>query len=100
MADIFAPMAGATVNVDVAAATANVQVMPTGTSGLYQVCLMNAGTATAWVRFGDNTVTATLAGGFPIGPNQIGLISVTGTHMAAIAAGATGKVYATPGAGG
>lgn len=98
----FAPMKAATVSIAVAAATGNVQVLPTGTSGTYTVRVMNSGSATAWVAFGDNTVAATIpsgstAGSLPIGPGLSLELIVTGNYAAAIAAGATGSIYFTPG---
>lgn len=96
----FRPTGGATVNIDVASTTANVALPPSG-----QVRVMNNGTATAWINFGtDNTVTATVAAGIPIGPGVTEVLSNMTTtagaaYVAAIAAAATGKIYFTPGAG-
>lgn len=91
------PTGGATVNIDVAAASANVAL-----SSGEQVWICNDGTATAWLKFGnDNTVAATLAAGFPIksGVDVVLTLPPGTTHVAAIAAGATGKVYFTPASG-
>lgn len=98
----FAPNKVATVSIVVAATTANVQMLATGTTGTTGVRVMNNGSATVWVNFGDNTVTATVpsgatAGSIPVGPGAAVDLIVTGTHAAAIAAGATGSVYFTPG---
>lgn len=87
------PTGGATVNIDVAATTANVAL----TSGDQQwIC--NDGTATAWIKFGDSAVTAALATAAPIrsGVDVVLTIPTGATHIAAIAAGATGKIYFTP----
>lgn len=93
----FTP-SGATVNIDVAAASARVALGNVG--GPTQVRVMNNGTATVWVKFGDGTVTATLAAGMPVGPGVTEVVTIAGeTNVAAIAAGATGKIYFTPGAG-
>jgi hypothetical protein len=96
----FAPRPGATVNIDVASTTANVQV--TTEAVPCQVRVMNNGTATAWIRFGtDNTVAATLAASVPVGPNGTEVFTTKGgpVWVAAIAAGSTGKIYFTPGVG-
>jgi hypothetical protein len=93
----FRPTGGATVNVDVGAASANVAL-----SSGQAMLVTNNGTATAWIAFGnDNTVVATLAAGMPIGPGLSRILSVPVgcTYVAAIAAGATGKIYFTPGIG-
>jgi hypothetical protein len=69
------------------------------------VRVMNNGTAMAWIKFGsDNTVAATVAAGMPVGPGVTEVISpptlAGGTlYVAAIAAGSTGKIHFTPGAG-
>ena len=92
----FRPSGGATVNIDVAAASARV-VLSSGE----QQRVMNNGTATAWIAFGDGTVAATVAGSMPVGPGvtEIVTIPVGATNVAAIAAGATGKIHFTPGSG-
>jgi hypothetical protein len=93
----FRPTGGATVNIDVASSTANVAL----TSGAQQR-VMNNGTATAWILFGnDNTVAATVAGGMPVGPGVTEVLTPPPgtTYVAAIAAGSTGKIHFTPGAG-
>ena len=96
----FEPV-GSTVNVDVAAASANVLIGRWAS----QVRVMNNGTETAWIAFGsDNTVAATLAASVPVGPGVTEVLTSPGLaggtlYVAAIAAGATGKIYFTPGAG-
>ena len=92
----FRPSGGATVNIDVAAASARIAL----TSGDNQR-VMNNGTATAWIAFGDVTVTAAVASGIPVGPGVTEVLALpTGaTYVAAIAAGATGKIHFTPGSG-
>lgn len=100
MADPFTPAAAATVNIVVGAASANVAV-PIGSKR--QVRIMNNGTATVWINFGLAGVTAALATGIPVGPGVIEVLSVPDlggpTFVAAIAAGATGTIYFTPGEG-
>lgn len=92
----FRPSGGATVNVDVGAASARVVM-----SGGEQQRIMNNGTATAWIAFGDITVTAAVATGMPVGPGVTEVITIPPgtTNVAAIAAAATGKIHFTPGAG-
>lgn len=93
----FRPTGDATVNIDVGAASANVAL-----TDAPQQRVMNNGTATAWIKFGaDNTVAATIAAGMPVGPGTALVVTVpTGAaYVAAIAAGATGKIHFTPGAG-
>jgi hypothetical protein len=63
---------------------------------------MNNGTATAWITFGDNTVTAVATSGLPVGPGVTEVLTVpiiAPLYVAAIAAGSTGKIYFTPGMG-
>lgn len=88
---------GDTVNIDVAASSARIALGVPGPA----IRVMNNGTATAWIKFGDVTVAATLAAGIPVGPGvtEVQGIPVDATHVAAIAAGATGKIYFTPGTG-
>lgn len=98
----FEPMSASTVSVTVAATTGNVLVQ--NFSGCNQVRVMNDGTATVWVEFGGSGVTAVLATSVPIGAGKDAIFSIPSAastvYMAAIAAAATGKVYATPGVGG
>jgi hypothetical protein len=94
----FRPADGSTVSINVAATTANVQV--SASTGVQQVRIMNNGTATVWIRFGtDNTVAATTSH-MPVGPGTTEVLSHQGPlWVAAIAAGATGLIYFTPGEG-
>jgi hypothetical protein len=86
-----------TVNIDVSSSSQNVQI--SAARGKQQVVVFNDGSATAWIAFGsDNTVAATLASGMPIASKLAGVVTVgDGAEMwvAAIAAGATGKIYST-----
>jgi hypothetical protein len=96
----FKPTAN-TVSISVGAASANVQI-DASVSVWRQIRIMNNGSATAWIRFGtDNTVAATTAADIPIGPGTCEVMTVHATPIwvAAIAAGATGSIYFTPGAG-
>jgi len=100
MATPFQPNPAKTVNIDVGASSARVAIAGAPTS----VRVMNDGTATAWITHGDITVEAALATGMPIGPGVVEVLSfpnltATTFYIAAIAAGATGKIYFTPGSG-
>lgn len=98
----FLPATAKTVNIAVAAASARVAIpgLATGTS---QVRVYNAGSAIAWVEFGDVTITAAVATGIPIPPGAIEVLTIPqvsgAPYVAAIAAGATGSIYFTPGMG-
>lgn len=66
--------------------------------------IMNDGSATVWIAFGDSNVVATTATGMPVGPGVTEVIEFDvgigqPVYAAAIAAGATGKIYFTPGVG-
>lgn len=96
----FLPIPESTANITVGAASARVAV-PARAGG--SIRIMNNGTATVWVNFGDGTVTASMTTGMPIGPGSVEVVEapeITGTlNAAAIAAAATGIVYFTPGEG-
>lgn len=96
----FIPVAASTASITVGAASASVAV-PVGAPR--QVRVMNNGTATVWVSFGVSGVTAAAATGMPVGPGVTEVVTVPDlgapTFAAAIAAGATGIIYFTPGAG-
>jgi hypothetical protein len=91
---------GATVNIDVSSSTGAVQIAA-GDNSIFQVRVMNNGTATAWIAFGTATLSATTTAGIPIGPGVTEVFSVSANPVwvAAIAAGSTGKIYFTPGSG-
>lgn len=98
----FNPGKAATgVRINVGATTANVQVATGG--GYRQVRVMNDGTATAWIEFGASDVAAAVATGIPIGPGRDFVFTFPAPdgvlYMAAIAAGATGYIYARAGSG-
>lgn len=91
----------ATVNINVGNTTANVS-LGGSSRGYRQVRILNDGTATVWITFGDSTVTATTSTGIPIRAGQypeVLTIPNNVTHVAAIAAAATGIIYFTPGSG-
>lgn len=94
----------ATVNIVVAATTANTAVTIRAAAGPMQVRVMNNGTATAWIAFGDNTVTASSTKDIPVpsGGAEVFTVNVPdggSLYAAAIAAAATGPVFFTPGVG-
>lgn len=94
---------GDTVNIVVGAASARVALGPPVSNGALQCRIMNNGTATVWIKFGDSTVTATVAAGIPVGPGVTEVLTTphvaTAVNVAAIAAGATGTIYFTQGEG-
>lgn len=96
----FRPNAGATVNIDVSSSSQSVAL----TNAPDSIRIMNNGTATVWVNFGPSGVTAAVATGMPVGPGVTEVIrwrtsDGSALYAAAIAAGATGKIYFTPGSG-
>lgn len=100
MATPFQPQPAQTVNIDVSAASQRVAIA--GAPGSVRV--MNNGTATVWINHGDVTVTAAVATGMPVGPGVCEVLSFPNGsavtfYIAAIAAGATGKIHFTPGSG-
>jgi hypothetical protein len=100
MATPFQPQPAKTVSIDVSGTSQRVAIA--GAPGSVRV--MNNGTATVWINHGDVEVTAALATGMPVGPGVTEVLSFpNGTavtfYIAAIAEGATGEVYFTPGSG-
>lgn len=97
----FSPIAAGTVNIDVSASSA--QVALGAGNGPCPIRIMNNGTATVWVKFGATGITASLTADFPVGPGVTEVLmappSTSALYVAAIAAGATGKIYFTPGLG-
>lgn len=101
MQQAFRPNPAGTVNIDVS--SSNQRVLITGDAA-NAVRVMNNGTATAWINFGDVTVEAAVATGMPVGPGVTEVLrfrndSGAPLYAAAIAAGSTGKIYFTPGNG-
>jgi hypothetical protein len=92
---------GSTVSINVGAASASVQVVPA--RGTRQIRVMNNGSATAWIRFANATgSTASMTTDVPMGPGTSAIFTakIRGPIWAsAIAAGATGLIYFTPGDG-
>ncbi len=100
MSQPFRPLAAATVNIDVAAASARIPIGGTPAS----LRIYNDGTETVWITFGNSTVVAALASGTPVPAGAVevfgfGSGDTAGINVAAIAAGPTGKIYFTPGSG-
>lgn len=93
----FTPNPASTVNIDVGAASASVSL---GITQRASVQVTNDGTATAWINFGGSGVTAALATGIPVRSGATLVFATNQPYVAAIAAGATGKIYFTPGSGG
>jgi hypothetical protein len=100
--DLFAPAGDDTFVIDVGAGTARVKMGDI--SGRLQVRIYNSGSAPAWIKFGDVTVTADMTNDIPIAPGltcgfTVPPVAGGALYVAAIAAGATGKIYFTPGTG-
>jgi len=99
----FVPSIAHTVLIDVGATTANVKLY--NERGPISVRVYNDGSATAWIAFGDSSVTASTTADMPVGAGKDIELTVQNTgngplFAAAIAAGATGEIYFTPGRGG
>lgn len=101
MADAPFVPSGATVNIDVSSSSQRIAI-----ESASQVRVMNNGTATVWIAFGGSTVTTTAAAGMPVGPGVTEVLNFDGPtganpnrNVAVIAAGATGRIYFTPGIG-
>jgi hypothetical protein len=94
----FGP-SGATANV--AANTGSQRVAFTANADPKQVRVHNTGVVTAFIEFGDGTVTASLTTSMALEPGGKEVFSVSGlqTNMAVILASGTATVYATPGKG-
>jgi hypothetical protein len=100
--NLFRGAKASTVNISVSASTQRVKI--TRHEGRLQVCVVNNGTATVWIEFGDVTITAALATGMPVLPGTTRGFTVDApdggdVYAAAIAAGSTGSIYFTPGTG-
>lgn len=102
--EAFTPVFGQTVNIVVSASSQSIPVSVNPNED-GQVRIFNDGTATVWVSFGRTNQSPTVATstGMPIPAGGVEIVSVPplgGTVSAcAIAAGATGTVYFTPGDG-
>jgi hypothetical protein len=102
VSDLFAGTGDDTANISVSASSQRVKIGDI--NGRIQVRVYNAGTAPVWIKFGDVTVTADTGNDIPIAPGLTGGFTVNpvaggSLYVAAIAAGATGSIYFTPGVG-
>lgn len=102
MVEPFGAIPASTVNIDVSSSSQRVAISGEET----EIRIMNDGTATVWLNFGDSTVTASVSSGFPVGAGVVEVLSTkkmnvnrSGMNIAAIAAGSTGKIYFTRGVG-
>jgi hypothetical protein len=91
-----------TTNISVGAGSARVLVTNQAAGSVVQVRVVNNGTATAWFAFGDVTIAASVAADTPLPPGAVGVFTALvpdggSLYAAAIAAGATGSIYFTPG---
>ncbi len=96
----FTPVTAGTVNIDVSGSSQRVSLALTNAN---QVRIYNDGTATVWIDFGDSTITASTTASMPFPAGAVEDVTPpncgTTLYVAAIAAGATGKIYFTPGTG-
>lgn len=99
MSQPFTPLPGSTVLIDVSSSTQAKALTTVNPGTSIRVC--NDGTATAWIDFGNSTVTTAATTGIPIGAGVVEIYAVPSgaTHVAAIAASTTGKIYFTTGNG-
>lgn len=98
----FSPHVGKTVLINVSSSSQAVKV--SDNPGPRQVRIMNDGTATIWVAFGNSSaVSSSTTANLPIAAGATEVLTAAigdgPLYAAAIAAGATGKVYFTPGSG-
>lgn len=98
----FAPAQEKTLSIDVSATSQRVLIGNTNAPTAIRV--VNNGTATVWLNWGDVTVDATVANSLPIGPGVHEVLTLNPhesglLYIAAIAAGTTGRVYFTQGSG-
>jgi hypothetical protein len=100
---VFTPV-GATVNLSASDSTSNVALTPIGgstQSGSRSLTLFNSGSVTAFLAWGDSSVVATAAAGFPLPAGAWCTVEISpgATHMAGIVASGSATVYATSGRG-
>jgi hypothetical protein len=100
----FSPLAGATVTL-AAAATSSSVALPGPPSGSFQVRIHNAGSATAFVRFGGAETAASAGADLPVPPGAVEVLTLDNpardpvTHAAAITETGSATLYVTPGRG-
>ena len=98
----FSPAQNKTVSIDVSATSQRVLVG--NCNAPITVRIMNNGTATVWINWGDVTVTATTANSLPVGPGVHEVLTLSPDqggllYIAAIAAGGSGRIFFTEGYG-
>jgi hypothetical protein len=98
----FSPAQNKTVSIDVSATSQRVLVG--NCNAPMTVRIMNNGTATVWINWGDVTVTATTANSLPVGPGVHEVLTLSPDqggllYIAAIAAGVSGRIFFTEGYG-
>jgi hypothetical protein len=98
----FSPAQNKTVSIDVSATSQRVLVG--NCNAPITVRIMNNGTATVWINWGDVTVTATTANSLPVGPGVHEVLTLSPDqggllYIAAIAAGVSGRIFFTEGYG-
>ena len=96
----FVASPASTVNINVSGSSQSVSL---AVRGRRQIRIMNNGSATVWVAFGPTGVVATTGANMPIPAGAIEVVSIPDygatAFAAAIADGATGIIYFTPGEG-
>mgnify|MGYP000151938848 FL=1 len=99
--ELFSPV-GATATLSATNTTGNVALTSIGTNVNRSVRVYNAGTATVFLTFGnDSTITATTAGmPLPSGGIEVFQLGPNITYAAGITASGTATVYFTSGMGG
>jgi len=98
----FSPAQNKTVSIDVSATSQRVLVG--NCNAPMTVRIMNNGTATVWINWGDVTVTAATANSLPVGPGVHEVLTLSPDqggllYIAAIAAGVSGRIFFTEGYG-
>jgi hypothetical protein len=100
----FSPLAGATVTLSAGAASSSV-ALAGPPSGSFQVRIHNAGSATAFVRFGAADIEASADADLPVPPGAVEVMTLDNpardpiTHAAAITETGSATLYVTPGRG-
>lgn len=99
---LFRPTGKDTQNISVNAGSQNVKL--SDDQGDISIRVVNLGSATAWIAFGGPTVQASVTQDMPIPAGATTGFTAQAPaggplYVAAIAAGATGSIYFTPGVG-
>ena len=100
MASLFTPI-GDTKNISAGTTTGSVALTGFTSVAGGSVRVHNAGSVTAFVRFGNSAITAVLTTAIPIPAGAVEAFELGAgcTHMAAITASSTATVYVTSGQG-